>query len=188
MQQGAANLEATTMAALQAVSWQDLWSFTVSKVTASSGSIISREDSIFGRLCQSGGRDISYLAHQTVNLWANLVLKRRDAVLNWISRSVVPVLNLTLRNGPLLGTASLFPREMVDAAVDKRRAEDNDNDCFVHQAVAKTSRSLHATAAQPSGQASTPLALKKTQALKGAHGNTQPSFTSAKKGLQLCSF
>lgn len=94
------NLEATATAALQAVSL---------------GSITPGEDSVFGRLCQFGDMAISCLSHQM----ANLVLKRRDTALNRIYKFVGPESALTLRNGPLLGSASLFPRDQVDATVDK---------------------------------------------------------------------
>lgn len=82
-------MELTAVAAFQTVSWIDLWSLVVAKIaSSSSGSRNSEEGATFRRLMLSGGRPISYLAHRTTNLWANLVLKRRDAVLTQVTRFV----------------------------------------------------------------------------------------------------
>ena len=65
-----ASLESTAMATLQAVSWLDRWSCAVSKIAASAMEFADPADKAsFGRLMLSGGRTLSFLAHQSANLW-----------------------------------------------------------------------------------------------------------------------
>ena len=178
-QQEALALESTAMAAFQAVSWLDLWSLTISKVAAGSGSSALEDDASFRRLCQSGGRAISYLAHQTANLWANLVLRRRDAVLTRVTKGAGREAALGLRNGPIRSSPALFPGEMVDAAVERRRTDDSDR--LVHQAVTKVSGQPRTTAAKPKSLASASSAAK-TAAPSKPRGKTLPASTSGKGG------
>ncbi|XP_064107960.1 uncharacterized protein LOC135216517 [Macrobrachium nipponense] len=66
---------------------------------------------------------------------------------------------------------------MVDAAVERRRAENSDR--LVQQAVAKTSGLSCSNAARPQSQANSSSAPKTSAPSKGARGKTQPSsFTS----------
>ncbi|XP_066955743.1 F-BAR domain only protein 2 [Macrobrachium rosenbergii] len=173
LHQESATLKTTAMAVFQAVSWMDHWSTTVAKVITSSLSLTNEEVANLNRMFLSGGRTITYLAHQTANLWADLTLKRRDVVLSRVSKFVSPESVLTLRNRPLLGSTSLFDREQVDTAVDCRRADDSD--CLVHHEAAKTSGPSCATAALPSGQAGpSSTGPRKPQNPKVLHRNTQP--------------
>ena len=176
-----ASLESTAMAALQAVSWLDRWSLAVSKMAASAlGVADSPEKAIFGRLMLSGGRTVSFLSHQIANLWGNLVLKRRDAVLSRLNKFIDTESHLELRNGPLLGSPYLFPRDRVDAAVDRRRS--GESDLLVHQAVASAPRAPRGPAAKPSGAASIPsMPARKPQSSKAARKGAQASSSVAKK-------
>lgn len=98
--QESATMQLTASTAFQAVSWLNLWS-TVGKISAAMPSN-SEESATFLRLLLSGGETISYLVHLTANVWANWILKRRDAALSKISKFVGPDSTLALRNGTVL--------------------------------------------------------------------------------------
>ena len=177
----ASALESTAMATLQAVSWLDRWSLAVSQIASSaSANLPPQEQATLRRLMLSGGKTVSFLAHQSANLWANLVLKRRDAVLSRITRVVGAESALQLRNGPLLGSPYLFARDGVDVAVDRRRCDDNDR--LIHQVVSGAPDPPRGTTARPSGRVGNASeAPRKSQAFKGPRKGTQPSSAPAKK-------
>lgn len=125
--QEAVSMEGSASASIasQAMSWPDLWSMAVGKISETAFSKDSKECSAFFRLLQSGGMTISFLTHLMVNMWTNWLLKRRDSALSRVSRYISPEAMLALKNGTLLETSSIFPKDQVQATIDRRRADNN---------------------------------------------------------------
>lgn len=170
-------MELMASLAFQAVSWLNLWSTTVGKISLAAMATNTDKNATFLRLLQSGGKTISYLAHLTANMWANWLLKRRDSALSKVSRFVGTAFTLALRNGDILSSSSLFLKDQVDAAVDRQRADSNDR--LVLQAVSKSSGSSHANIAKPRSQALYTLPERKS--MTGPRRGRQPSPTPTKK-------
>ena len=80
----------------------------------------------FERLILSGSRALEFLASQGCMALGNLVLSRRDSLLADI-RSTVPAEEVArLRYSPLPETVSIFPSPLLDSALTKMRAAEND--------------------------------------------------------------
>ena len=80
----------------------------------------------FERLILSGSRAREFLASQGCTARGNLVLSRRDSLLEDV-RSTVPAEEVArLRYSPLPERVSLFPSPLLDSALTKMRAAAND--------------------------------------------------------------
>ena len=81
----------------------------------------TRDEASIRRLLQSGSRGLFFLARQTSNLWANLRLKRRDAVLSDLVSACTPEDTAALRNGSLDDSDRLFPEEVVRDVLENKK-------------------------------------------------------------------
>lgn len=72
----------------------------------------------------------------SANLWANLQQMRRDAVLSKVARFFDTDSLLFLRNGDILDSQLLFPRDQLETAINRCQA--NNNDRLVQQTVTKS--------------------------------------------------
>ncbi|XP_064114498.1 uncharacterized protein LOC135220858 [Macrobrachium nipponense] len=137
--QEAATLEATASSVFQAASWLDLWSTAVAKIASSEATRKVVDEPLFIRLLQSGSKAIAYLTNVSANVWANILLMRRDAALARLSCNVDLDSLLAMRNGDILESQLLLPEVLLEEAIDRRRMDTNDR--LVQQAVRKTSNS-----------------------------------------------
>ena len=71
------------------------------------------------RLCVAGARCQLLVAKTASIVWANLVLKWRDAVLTKVKDSISFESFMDLRNLPLSGFSKLFPTEAIEKAIEK---------------------------------------------------------------------
>ena len=71
------------------------------------------------RLFVAGARCQLLVANMASIVWANLILKMRDAVLTKVKDSIPFEFFVDLRNFPLSGSTELFPREAVKKAIEK---------------------------------------------------------------------
>lgn len=111
---------------------------------------------------QSGGNTIIHLSHLMAKMWAIWLLNRRDSALSEFSKFVSTDSVLALRNWDILTSMTPFPRDQLDSAVDRHRADNNNR--LVHQAVTKSSISSRASTSKPRPQASSYCPSKKIQA------------------------
>lgn len=72
----------------------------------------------------------------SANVWANILLMRRDAALAIVAWSLDMDSLLSLRNGDILLSQLLLPKDTMEAATDRRLSDTND--WLVQQAVSKS--------------------------------------------------
>ncbi|XP_068207560.1 uncharacterized protein [Palaemon carinicauda] len=73
----------------------------------------------------SGTRAIEFLSHQVVNLWANTILKRRDAVIGKLYRHLPQAEGVSLRNAPFEGNTLFYPEDVERVAERWRKSSQN---------------------------------------------------------------
>ena len=174
------NMESVAMSAIHASSWLDLWSNTLKDFGPGGSSAGDRPK--FERLLVSGGRALSFLTSQITNLWANLVLRRRDTVRRSFSKQVSAESSLGLRNSSLLASPSLFSESDIQTALERKRSASQD--ALIQRAVsfkAPSGASKGAAAKPPSGGAATSGFAPKAST-SGGKGNAGPSSASQGKG------
>ena len=67
----------------------------------------------------AGARCQLLVAKTASSIWANLILKRRDAVLTKVKDSISFESFMDLPDSPLSGSTELFPKEAVEKAIEK---------------------------------------------------------------------
>ena len=117
------SLETNLSSVCEATSWLDWWLSTCGSFRDHlSGEV--RAD--FERLMISGSRALEFLGGQGITALGNLVLSRRDSLLQDV-RSTVPVEEVArLRHSPLPVSSALFPSPLLEGALVKMRASAND--------------------------------------------------------------
>ena len=113
--------EAGIDSSCSAVSWLDHWLNAFGRSALDP----TRDEVSIRRMLQSGSKALFFLARQLNTMWANLKLKRRDAVLGSLALGCTPENVAALRFGSLDDPDRLFPEEAIrDVTQDRRtRAE-----------------------------------------------------------------
>ena len=137
-------MESLAMNSLRATSWMDQW-------LSALGKMIDRERHPNQmEMLLSGGKSLRYICQQQTALWAEIILKRRDAALS----NPVPLTEeekAKLRNSPLLSSDFLFSPELSREIVEerKRRRQESFLDSVVSLAKASSSRKVQGRQQQP---------------------------------------
>ncbi|XP_068222401.1 uncharacterized protein [Palaemon carinicauda] len=126
----------------------------------------------------AGGKAVAFLLDQLVTQYANLILKKREAVTARLARQIGSGEALALRNTPIRAATSLFPPEEVRGTRDKWRLDSKD--FIIHQAQAVSFKGpgpAKLSAARPSQ-------AKPTGSSKGTTGRApvQPRPAPVQKG------
>ena len=107
------------------------------------------------QLLVSGGKAVRFICTQTSSLWANAILKRRDAALAGI-RSVSSEEKNALRNAPFHESPFLFPTDLIDQVRSARDAKDKSSFMGnVAKLAANAQRAPRQQAARPDASSST---------------------------------
>ena len=90
----AEDLKAAVQSIIEATSWMDWWTFTVKSMALKS----AQEVQLIKQLCIAGADCQMLVAKTASTVWANLILKRQDAVLTKVkdSESFMNLHNLKL--------------------------------------------------------------------------------------------
>ena len=128
----------------------------------------------FERLMISGSRALEFLASQGVTTLGNLVLARRDALLDDVRGTVPAEVVARLRYSPLPQTVSIFPHHLLDSALLKMRAAASD---ALVQRTLHPPRTLRKPAA--SGQSGGSSTACSGQASTSGVSQTQKQSTSS---------
>ena len=96
----------------------DLWPNTFGQLAMDPSSDVASVK----RLLRSGSKALFFLAQQRNNLWFNLRLKRRDAVLESLTSGCTPEEISALRNSIVDGSDNLFPDEVVREVSESPRS------------------------------------------------------------------
>ena len=114
----AKELESDASSVCKVTSWLDHW------LTAFGQSALdpSRDEATIRWLLDSGSRAVFYLANLANNMWFNLRLKRRDAVLGAVVSDCSPEDLSTLRNGIFDDSGRLFAEETIRGVAASTRS------------------------------------------------------------------
>ena len=113
----AKELDGSASSMCAVTSWMDHWLNTFGKSALDPTS----DEASIRRLLRSGSKALFFLARQLNVLWANLRLKRRDAVLSDLVAGCTPEDTAAIRNGRLDDSDFLFPEELVNEVLETRK-------------------------------------------------------------------
>ena len=102
------------MNSLRATSWLDQWLSAIGK------KVYRNTHPELMEMLVSGGKLLRFVCQQETALWAEIILKRKDAALS----NLVPLTEdekAKLRNSPLLSSNFLFSPELSAEIVEDRR-------------------------------------------------------------------
>ncbi|XP_068219759.1 neurofilament heavy polypeptide-like [Palaemon carinicauda] len=124
--------EKVAKCAMQATSWLDIWLGSLGILLRSED--LSKESTrkALETFLLSGTRTIEFLAHQVSNLWANSILKRRDAVSERFNTKVSSNEVSKLRHSSILGSSLFEPKDVEQAAERWRKSN---QDSLLHRAL-----------------------------------------------------
>ena len=109
------SLEAAVRSIFEATSWVDWWTFMVKSMALRS----SQEVRLIKWQCVAGARCQLLVAKIASTVWANLLLKRQDAVLTMVKDSIFFESFMDLCNCPLSGSPEPFPAEALEKEMEK---------------------------------------------------------------------
>ena len=107
--------EAAAQFIVETTFWRDWWTFAAKSMISRS----SNEVRLLKQLFVAGARCQLLVAKMASSVWANLVLKRRDAVLTKVKDSISFGSFMDLCSSPLSCSTELSPREPVEKAIEK---------------------------------------------------------------------
>ena len=113
----AKELDGSISSITSVTSWLDHWLSAFGRSALDP----TKDEASIRRLLQSGSKALFFLARQSNNLWANLRLKRREAVLSDLATGCTPEDISALRNGSLDDSGYLFPQEIVRDVLERKR-------------------------------------------------------------------
>ena len=109
----AEELEAALRSVVEATSWMDWWTYAMKSL-----SLKSTDDArVVRRLSLAGARCHLLVAKTSSTLWANMALKRRDAVLAKVTLSFKSFMEL--RNAKISLGTELSPAGVLDKTIEK---------------------------------------------------------------------
>ena len=137
-------METLAMNSLRATSWMDQWLSALGKM------IDKVKQPQVMEMLVSGGKSLRYICQQETALWAEVILKRRDAALS----NPVPLSDeerTKLRNSPLLTSDFLFSPELSAEILEERKGRRQESFMDSVVALAKSSSSKKASQQQQPG-------------------------------------
>ena len=117
------SMETMLSGVCEVASWLDWWLSTCGGFREHMSDEVCAD---FERLTLSGSRALEFLASQGCTALGNLVLSRRDSLLADVRSTVLAEEVVRLRYSPLPETVSIFPSPLLDSALTKMRAAEND--------------------------------------------------------------
>ena len=108
-------MEAALRSVVEAFSWMDWWAYAMKSLLLKS----TNDASFVCRLSLAGARCQLLVAKTSSTLWANIVLKRQDAVLAKVKDSMSFEYFIDLRNAKVSSGSELFPADVLEKAVKK---------------------------------------------------------------------
>ena len=111
----AADMEAALRSIVEATSWMDWWTYAMKSL-----SLKSTDDTrLLRRFSMATARCQLLVVKTASTLWANVILKRRDAVLAKVKDAMSFESYNDLRNSKILSGEELFPADVLEKAIEK---------------------------------------------------------------------
>ena len=111
----AEDLEAAVLTLIEATSWMNWWKFAARSMALSSSSDHHKVKCFF----VAGARCQLLVAKTVSTMWANLILKRCDAILAKVKDNILFESFMDLQNSPLSGSSELFPKDAAEKTIVK---------------------------------------------------------------------